>query len=169
MSLVRELPTRLVGVALVVAACDPMARADPRPVDLVVPALAAGFAWWAAPPVPGRPAAATSRVHLQLARHRNTVLAVVAVALAALLQPGVLLAVALTVLLLGYLLLVDARSHARVPLGPGPTAAACAASLLVLLAALAPAQSSPGARLFAALGIAVAALSVGATLYERRE
>jgi hypothetical protein len=166
--LLRDLPARLLGATLLVAACDPMAWPDPRPVSFLVLLVAAGFAWWAAPPVTSRPVADSFRTHRRLARHRNTMLAVVAVVLAALLRPGALLAVALTLLLLSYLLLVDARGHAHVPLGPGTTAAACAASLLVLLAALAPAPSSTAARLLAAFGIALAALAVGAALYERR-
>ncbi|PYC69769.1 hypothetical protein C7C46_27780 [Streptomyces tateyamensis] len=168
MNPVRELPTRLVGTALLVAALDPVARSGARPLELVLLVPALGFAWWAAPPVPPRRGMEAHRPHHQLARHRNTVLAVVAVALGALHQPSALLAVALTVLLLGYLLMVDARGAAHVPLGPLPLLAAAGASLLVLLAALVPWQSTSGARLPAALGIGLAALAVGAGLYERR-
>ncbi|WP_051969417.1 hypothetical protein [Kitasatospora azatica] len=164
----RQLPSRFLGVALLVAACNPMDRATVRPVDFLPSLLAAGFAWWAAPPQTARPVAPSSRLLLRLARHRNTVLATAAVVLAALNPPQLALAAAITALLLGYLLHVDTRSHAHLPAGPLPTLAACGAAALVLLAALAPTHSSDAARLLAALGIGAAALAVGLTLYERR-
>ncbi|MCC9309850.1 hypothetical protein LN042_22725 [Kitasatospora sp. RB6PN24] len=135
------------------------------PLHLAGAVLAVGFGWWAAPPLTVRPGPASARLHLQLARHRNTVLATVAVLLAALSHPSAWLAAAITALLLGYLLRVDARSHVHLPTGPGAILAACAASALVLAAALTPAQTSGAARLLAAFGIAVAAGAVGLALH----
>jgi hypothetical protein len=118
--------------------------------------------------LPVRPTTYSSRVHRRLARHRNTVLATAAVLVAMVSHPSAWLAAAVTMLLLGYLLHVDARSHAHLPTGPGAAIAAIAAAAVVLAAALAPAQSSGAARLLAALGVAAAAGAVGLALHQRR-
>ncbi|MFI9272897.1 hypothetical protein ACIGXM_19545 [Kitasatospora sp. NPDC052896] len=161
---------RFLGIALLVAACDPAGHTGG---ELLVPLAAAGFAWWAAPPTTARPAVGRRTNGLaglgdRLARHRNTVVATAAVLLAAVNHPPAWLAAGITALLLGYLLLVDARGVGHRPAGPLPALAACGAAALVLLAALAPTGASSWARPGAALGVAVAALGVGITLWTRR-
>ncbi|MCX4745516.1 hypothetical protein OG455_08265 [Kitasatospora sp. NBC_01287] len=162
-----EVSTRLLGVALIVAAVDPVGW---RPVGLgpVLAVLGAGFAWWAAPAVPDRAERPRARLHHQLTLHRNTVLAVAAVLLAAFAPHRPWLTVAVTALLLAYLLRADAGEPLHRPPGRLTVAAAAAASALVLLAALTPTHSSGTARLLAVLGVAAAAGAVGLTLYERR-
>jgi hypothetical protein len=164
--MIKHLPSRCLGVALLVAATNPMGGAN-TVLHLLGVVVAVGFGWWAAPPLAARPSTSSARLHLRLARHRNTVLAAAAVLLAALSHPSGWLAAAITALLLGYLLHVDARSRAHLPTGPGAALSACAASALVLAAALAPAQSSGAARLLAALGLAAAAGAVGLALHQR--
>ncbi|WP_101383450.1 MULTISPECIES: hypothetical protein [Kitasatospora] len=161
-----RLLSRCLGMALLTAATNPMGGAMVA-LHLVGVAAAVGFGWWAAPPLTTRPTAPSARLHLQLARHRNTVLATAAVLLAALTQPSAWLAAAITALLLGYLLHIDAHSHAHLPTSPGAALSACAASALVLAAALTPAQTSDAARLLAALGLAAAAGAVGLALHQR--
>ncbi|MEY9946091.1 hypothetical protein [Kitasatospora sp. GAS1066B] len=161
-----QLPSRCLGLALAVAAADPVARSTVAS-GLPVAVLAAGFAWWAAPAV-DRTERPRGRLHHQLAWHRNTALAVVAVLLAAVAPHRPWLTVTVAALLLGYLLHVDTYSPLHRPPGRAVAAAAYAASALVLLAAAAPTGSSSAARLLAVLGVAAAAGAVGLTLYERR-
>jgi hypothetical protein len=162
-----QLPSRLLGIALLVGAANPMGGAHPV-LGMVRAVLGVGLGWWAAPPLTVRPTASSSRPLHRLARHRNTVLATAAVLLATVSHPSAGLAAAVTALLLGYLLHVDVRSHARLPTRPGAALSACVAAAVVLAAALAPAQSSGAARLLAAFGIAAAAGAVGLALHQRR-
>ncbi|GAA1234672.1 hypothetical protein GCM10009665_26110 [Kitasatospora nipponensis] len=164
----RELPARLLGGALLVSALDPAALRGSSAVRLVPALVVLALAWWAAPPVTARHLRTSARLHRQLARHRNTVLATTAVVLAALTHPGPWSAAMTCALLLGYLLHVDTRTHAHLPVGPGAVLASCAAAALVLAAALAPTGDSDLARLLATLGVTVTALAVGLTLWERR-
>ncbi|GAA1949479.1 hypothetical protein [Kitasatospora viridis] len=163
----RQLPSRFLGAVLLVASVDPMA-AQGGTARTVLAVAGALFGWWAAAPLTARPVAPSARLGMRIMRHRNTVLAVAAVVLAAIGNPPAWLAVAVTALLLGYLLHVDARGHAHLPAGPAATVAACAAAAVVLAAALLPAQSSQSARLLAALGVAVAGAAIGLTLHQRR-
>ncbi|WP_329569773.1 hypothetical protein [Kitasatospora sp. NBC_01266] len=163
---VRQLPARCLGVALAVAAADPVNRHSVGP-NVALAVVAAGFAWWAAPSV-DRAKHPGGRLHQQLARHRNTVLAVVAVLLTAVGPQRPWAAVAVTALLLSYLLHADTYDQLHRPPGRATVAGAYAAAALVLLAAVAPTASSQAARLLAVLGVAACAAAVGLTLYERR-
>ncbi|MDH6136719.1 hypothetical protein P3T37_006150 [Kitasatospora sp. MAA4] len=161
----RAVPARCLGLALAVSACPSWTHGIRSGADLALLLIAALFGWWAGPPVTGRPVRGSSRWTAQLARHRNTALAVATVILAAISGPPGWSAAALTVLLLGYLLFVDAASYGRRPTGPLPAVAAYAAAALVLLAAFVPSAASSWARLPAALGVAVAALAVASAFW----
>ncbi|WP_394428955.1 hypothetical protein [Streptomyces sp. SGAir0957] len=79
---VRTLPVRVLGVALVVVAVRPWETV--HGLSRAVPFWAVVlFAAWAAPGVDRRPTAASPRRLDQVARHRTTLLAAVAVSLAA--------------------------------------------------------------------------------------
>ncbi|MFE9425031.1 hypothetical protein ACFYNO_18880 [Kitasatospora sp. NPDC006697] len=163
----RRLPSRFLGAVLLLAAVNPAAPAGGLARQLLA-LVAAAFGWWAAPPLSARPVAPTARLATRLVRHRNTVLATATVLLAAIGRPPVWLAAAVTALLLGYLLHVDAGSHASLPPTPTARLAACAAAAVVLAAALVPQHQADAARPLAVLGIAVTAVSIGLTLYQRR-
>lgn len=163
-----RLPARCVGAVLAVAACAPGSHGGVTGPEAVVALVAAGFGWWAGPPVTGRPVRQSGRRAAQFARHRNTGLAVGAVLLAALHALSATPAVAFTVLLLGYLLYVDAQTYGRRPTGPLPALAAYGGTALVLLAAFVPLGTSNWARLPAVLGVLLAALAVGSALWVQR-
>lgn len=169
-ALTEHLPARCLGVALMVSGTVPLAlgtKGGPE-VALWLSVVGAGFAWWAAPPVPEDREQPRLRALRRLARYRNTVLAVLALLLAAVAPAAPWAAAAHTALLLAYLLHVDTFSDVHRPPGRTAVAVAYLASGLVLLAALAPTGHSSAARLLAALGVAVAAGAVGLTLHERR-
>ncbi|WP_327066095.1 hypothetical protein OG500_09590 [Kitasatospora sp. NBC_01250] len=165
-----HLAARCLGVALVVSGTVPLALGTKGGLGIALwlSVVGAGFAWWAAPPVPEDAAQPRLRLFRQLSRHRNTVLAAVALLLAAMAPAAAWLAAASTVLVLTYLLYVDTFSDVHRPPGRTTLAVAYLASGVVLLAALVPTGHSSAARLLAALGVAVAAGAVGLTLYERR-
>jgi hypothetical protein len=154
---------RVLGALLLLGALDP-ARwpAGPCP-QWFFGAAAVGAGVWAGPSIVDRPVLASHRWQQRLRRHRNTVLAAAAALLAALQSPPAWLMAVEVILLLGYLTLVD--SAAAVTRRPrahlGHALYAAAASVLVLLAALAPVTGGGWAR-FAA---AAAALGTLALLY----
>ncbi|WP_280669315.1 MULTISPECIES: hypothetical protein [unclassified Kitasatospora] len=164
----RNLLPRCLGLVLAVAACAPGGPAGWTVGHAVLALVVAPFGWWAGPPVTGRPVRRSARLLPRIARHRNTLLAVGAVLLAALNAPSAWLAGAFTALLLGYLLYVDARTHGRRPTGPLPALAAYGAATAVLLAAVLPTGTSSWARLPAVLGVGLATLALGSALWSHR-
>lgn len=149
---------RLLGTALVVAACDPPAALRaPLPAGMLV-LVAAAAAWWAAPMVDARPVLTSMRLRTVAARRRTTLLPAAAIAVAAATGPPVWLVVCMAALLPAYLLVTDAwTAGAGAPPGRprvAPGLAAAAASAVVLLAARAPVAHTPSARLPAALAVA---------------
>jgi hypothetical protein len=165
-----RLPARCLGAALLVAVIAPAVLNTKGGAGFAVwlSLVGVGFAWWAAPPVTDRSEQPRARLHQQLARHRNTVLAVVAVLISAFIAPVPWLAAASTALLLTYLLHVDTFSDVYRSPGRAAITVAYLASGVVLLAALVPTGHSTVARLLACVGVAAAAGAVGLTLYERR-
>ncbi|MFJ8162564.1 hypothetical protein ACIRBY_16800 [Streptomyces sp. NPDC096136] len=162
---------RLLGTALVVAACDPPAALRaPLPVGVLV--LVAAAAWWAAPLVDARPVLTSMRLRAVAAHRRTTVLPAAAIALAAATGPPVWLVACMAALLPAYLLVTDAwTAGATAPPGPPratPALAAAAASALVLLAAQAPVARTASARLPAALAVAATAVCLLLALRTRR-
>jgi hypothetical protein len=106
--------------------------------DLPLAVVMAAAAWLAGPIRAQRPVTTSYRWWPRLVRHRNTAFAVACVAVAALRgTPSLPLAAADTVLLLSYLLLVDARTAGPVGrrrLRPGALIAGYGAAGLVLAA-----------------------------------
>ncbi|KJY32452.1 MULTISPECIES: hypothetical protein [Streptomyces] len=170
--LTSRLTDRLLGTALVIAACDPSAalHASP-PVRLLVTAAAAAAAWWAAPMVDARPVHTSMRWPAVLARRRTTVLPAAAIAIAAATDPAPWLVVCIAALLLAYLLVTDPWT-AGVTAPPGrpratPALAAAAATAVVLLAAQAPTARTAYARLPAALAVGATAACLALALHTR--
>lgn len=168
-----DLPLRLIGVLLAVLVTDPAAWFHRPPVDLVLPLLAGGAAWFAAVPVTARPVATGFRWRTRLARHRNSAFAVGCVLLAAANPPPVWLAGCETALLLSYLIALDAVTAgppaARLLRRPLPLLAAYAASAAVFAAALLPVAPAGGwSRLVAAVALAGAGAALLAALAARR-
>lgn len=163
----------LLGVALVLAAVDPTKLGTRGPVGWLFAMAAVVAAIWAAPVVSRRPTAQSIRFASQLARHRNTVLAVGCTIVAGFSDPPVWLMVIDAALLLAYLLAVDALAAGPVGMrqlrhGVAPLSAAAAAAI-VLLAAQAPVNSGAvWGRIVAALAIAAAAAAAGAALWIRQ-
>lgn len=166
-----RLATRVLGVALAVAACNP-----PRVLDgtvlgwfLVVPAAVAGG--WAAPMVDSRPVLSSMRLRVVAAHRRNTLLPAGAVVLAALTGPAPWLAACVVGLLIAYLLVTDDWTRsASTPRGTDrrrPAAAATAAAAVVFAAAYAPLADSAWARLPAALALAATTSCVALALRQR--
>ncbi|MFE2408249.1 hypothetical protein ACFXDE_07900 [Kitasatospora sp. NPDC059408] len=122
--------------------------------------VATGLALWAAPPQDDPPSR-TATWPARLAASRTTLLAAGAVVLAALCEPRVWQALAVTVLLAAYLLLLDAFGPQRRTVRPAAACAAVAASLLVLPVAFAPTGAGEWSRPIALLGVAAAAWGVG--------
>jgi hypothetical protein len=153
--LVGSFPMRVLGALLLVGALDP-AR---WPTYLCpqwfagIAALAAGF--WAGGPVVERPVVASFRLGPQIARHRNTLLVAASALLAAFQGPPVWLMVVEVLLLPTYLVLVDAGAAPARPANRqvGEAACAYAASVLVLLAALAPVTGGWWGRIVAAAAV----------------
>ncbi|MFE6049937.1 hypothetical protein ACFQ6N_04220 [Kitasatospora sp. NPDC056446] len=119
-------------------------------------------ALWAAVPAPDGPAPVTWRARLSAAR--TTLLAAGSVLLASLGEPTWWRALAVTVLLAGHLLLLDALGPRHPSIRPGAAAAALAAALLVLPPAFAPTTAGEWSRPLAVLGLATAAVGVGLAL-----
>ncbi|MEU8513786.1 hypothetical protein AB0C76_19670 [Kitasatospora sp. NPDC048722] len=122
--------------------------------------VATGLALWAAPP-PDDPPSRTATWPARLAASRTTLLGAGSVVLAALCEPRVWQALAVTVLLTAYLLLLDAFGPWRRTVRPAAARAAVAASLLVLPVAFAPTGAGEWSRPIALLGVAAAAWGVG--------
>ncbi|MEU6971067.1 hypothetical protein AB0A71_25655 [Kitasatospora aureofaciens] len=120
-------------------------------------------ALWAAVPPPDGPS--STRWLARLSAARTTLLAAGAVPLAALGEPSWWRALAVTVLLVGYLVLLDAFGPHRPSIRPASAAAALTAALLVLPAAFAPLAAGEWSRPFAVLGLAAAAVGVGLALH----
>ncbi|MGW2248587.1 hypothetical protein ACWCXH_00070 [Kitasatospora sp. NPDC001660] len=122
-----------------------------------------GLALWAAPPPDGPPRRSASWP-ARLAATRTTVLATGSVLLAALGEPPVWQALAVTVLLIGYLLLLDAFGPRRRTVRPASAVAAVTACLLVLPVAFAPTGAGEWSRPIALLGLTAAACGVALAL-----
>ncbi|MEU7500025.1 hypothetical protein ACFYMX_00220 [Streptomyces griseofuscus] len=170
--LTSRLTDRLLGTALVVAACDPPAALHASWLVKVLVLGAVGAAWWAAPMVDARPVLTSMRRRAVAARRRTTVLPAVAIAIAAATDPPFWLVVCVAALLLAYLLVTDAWT-VGVTAPPGrppatPALAAAAATALVLLAARAPVVGTSWARLLASLVIAATTVCLVLALRTRR-
>jgi hypothetical protein len=163
----------LIGVALMLAACDPASWPGVGwAVVVLVPLLTLLLTLWAAPAVVQRPFAYSGTWRAMAARHRNTLFAALCTVIAALGDPPVWLMAADAALLLAYLLAVDALTAG--PIGarqlrgirtPLTAAAACAA---VLLVAEAPVDGGAvWGRIVAALAVAAAATAAGLALWIR--
>jgi len=170
--LTSRITDRLLGTALVVAACDPPAALHASlPVGMLVPA-AATAAWWAAPMVDARPVSTSMRWWSVAARRRTTVLPAAAIVVAAVTGPPAWLVVCIAALLPAYLFVTDAWT-AGVTAPPGrrratPALAATAATAAVLLAAQAPVADTSWARLPASLAVAATVLCLVLALRARR-
>ncbi|MFH9352936.1 hypothetical protein [Kitasatospora sp. NPDC017646] len=122
-------------------------------------------ALWAAVPAPDGPT--PTRWLARLSTGRTTLLAAGSVPLAALGEPSWWRALAVTVLLAGYLMLLDALGPRRPSVRPASAATALTASLLVLPPAFTPTSAGEWSRPLAVLGLAVAAVGVGLALDPR--
>jgi hypothetical protein len=160
----QDVPIRLVGMALLLAALDPFRISDRLGLLWIAAAGALAAGAWAAPPLRERPAMAGYRLASRVARHRNTLLPSVSVLLAATSTPPVWLMVTDLVLLLAYLSMLDLYGSAPgTPFGLAlHTLAAWIAAGLVLAAALAPVSGGWWGRLVAAGAVlAISALMYG--------
>ncbi|MBD0690684.1 hypothetical protein [Streptomyces sp. CBMA123] len=126
----------------------------------------AAVALWAAVPAPDGPT--PTRRLARLAATRTTLLAAGAVPLAALGDPSWWRALAVTVLLAGYLLVLDALGPHRPTIRPATAAAALTAALLVLPPAFAPTAAGEWSRPLAVLGLTAAAVGVALALRPER-
>ncbi|MEU9075562.1 hypothetical protein [Kitasatospora sp. NPDC048538] len=128
-----------------------------------VAAVAVG-ALWAAVPAPEGAAAHPVTWPARLTATRTTLLPTAAVLFAALGEPPLWRALAVTVLLIGYLLLLDTLGPRRRTVRPFAAVAAAGAALLVLPVAFAPTAAGEWSRPLALLGLAAAACGVAAAL-----
>ncbi|MFD8142269.1 hypothetical protein [Streptomyces sp. NPDC059708] len=170
--LTSRLADRLLGTALVVAACDPPSALEASPpAGPAAIAAAAAIAWWAAPMVDARPVHTSLRWPAVVARRRTTLLPAAAIAIAAVTGPALWLVVCVAALLPAYLLVTDpwTRGVTAPPGRPGaaPALAAAAATAVVLLAAQAPVTRTAYARLPAALAVAETAACLALALHTR--
>lgn len=131
------------------------------------PVVAAVLGFWAAPRAEGLPVRATTWP-ARLTAARTTLLAAGSVLLAALGEPPFWRALAVTVLLTGYLLLLDAFGAHRRTVGPARAWAALAASCLVLPVAFAPSSAGEWSRPVALVGLVAASWGVGLALWPHR-
>jgi hypothetical protein len=168
-------PVQLLGCALALLVTDPTAWAGRPNGDAVLPLLALAAAVFAAAPLAARPVADGYRWHARLSRHRNTAFAVMCVVLAATDPPPAWLAAVDAVLLLTYLLAVDAVTAGppglRLLRRPLTLLAAYGGTAAVLAAALLPTTPlGPSARILAALALTTAgtAVAVGVGVRGRR-
>ncbi|MFF7994397.1 hypothetical protein ACFZDG_32040 [Kitasatospora xanthocidica] len=129
------------------------------PVGLLPVAVGA---LWAAVPAPDGPAPRTWPARLSAVR--TTLLCAGSVLLAALGEPSWWRALAVTVLLAGHLLLLDALGPGGPSIRPAAAGTALIASLLVLPPAFAPTTAGEWSRPFALLGLVTAAVGVGLAL-----
>ncbi|MFF2080078.1 hypothetical protein ACFVXG_35625 [Kitasatospora sp. NPDC058162] len=153
---------RLTGTVLALAAAGtgPGTLTDRLGPGCLLPVAA--VALWAAVPAPDGPT--PTRWSARLSATRTTLLAAGAVPLAALGEPSWWRVLAVTVLLAGYLLLLDAFGPHRPTVRPAHAAAALTASLLVLPLSFAPTAAGEWSRPLAVLGLAAAAVGVGLAL-----
>jgi hypothetical protein len=154
-------PAQLLGCVLALLVTNPAAWAGRPATDLVVPLFALAAAFFAAAPLTARPVATGYRWHARLSRHRNTAFAVMCIVLAAVDPPPAWLAAVDSILLLTYLLAVDAvvagPPGLRLLRRPLTLLAAYGGTAAVLSAALLPTTPlGPTARLLAALALAAA-------------
>jgi hypothetical protein len=168
--LVGSFPLRVLGALLLVGALDPA-----RWPTYLCPQWFAGFAalvagFWAGGPVVERPVVASFRLGPQIVRHRNTLLVAASALLAAFQGPPTWLMVVEVLLLPTYLVLVDAGAAPARPANRqiGEAACAYAASVLVLLAALAPVTGGWWGRIVAAAAVLGALSLVFGVLRLRR-
>jgi len=161
-----RLPARVLGALLLVGALDPARWPDYLCPQWFFGAFAIAAGLWAGAPVVRRPVTDSHRWRDLAERHRNTLLAAASVLLAALQSPPVWLMAAETLLLLVYLMLVDAGAVAAGPARTRLGQALCAigAAAVVLLAAVAPVTGGwwgrfvAGVAVLGALGLVYAAL-----------
>lgn len=154
-SITEVLPMRILGALLLLGALDPPNWPHYPGPQWFFGAAAACGGFWAGAPTLERPEMRSHRLKHQALRYRNTLLAVVAALLAATQRPPVWLMAVEVLLLLTYLLLVDAgaapvRTASR---QLGQAAYAYAASALVLLSALAPVTGGGWGRIVAAIAV----------------
>ena len=164
------LPFRVLGALLLVGSLDPPHWPDTPSLQWLLGLVAACAGFWAGVPITDRPVIDSYTWPHRIQRHRNTLLAAVAVFLAALQSPPAWLTAVEILLLLGYLTVLDAGAAAARP--PRIQAAqalwAAAASALVLLCALAPVTGGSSGRLVAGLCVAGTLGLLGAALRLRR-
>jgi hypothetical protein len=151
----QTLPIRVLGALLLVGALDPARWPDYLCPQWFFGVIAAVAGLWAAAPVVRRPVMDSHRLRDRAPRYRNTLLAAVSALLAALQSPPVWLMAVQTLLLLGYLVLVDAATAAARSPRAQLNQALCAfgAAALVLLAAVAPVTGGWWGRLVAAVAV----------------
>jgi hypothetical protein len=152
---VEALPLCVLGALLLVGALDPARWPDYLSPQWFFGAVALLAGFWAGAPVIDRPVMPSYRLKHQLLRQRNTLLVAVSALLAALQEPPTWLMVVEVALLLTYLALIDVWAAPARPLNRQLSQAACAyaASVLVLLAALAPITGGWWGRIVAAAAV----------------
>lgn len=165
----REWGLRLLGVPLALAVTDPAGWFSGSPARLLLPLFAVLGALAGAGPVAARPVVSDTRWRRQLVRYRNSLFTAGCVLFAALIPPPGWLAACDTVLLLSYLLLLDAFVGGPPAAGllrrPLALLSLYAGSGVVLAAALVPVDATGAwARLIAALAIAASGAGVLAAL-----
>lgn len=159
----RDVPARLLGMGLLIAALDPARIGGELGARWVAVAAALVAGCWAAPPLRERPVMAGHKLSSRVSRHRNTLLACVSVLLAATSTPPRSLMVVDLVLVLMYMSMLDLYGEAPgSPAGLGGHAvAAWIAGFVVLGAALAPVSGGWWGRIVAAGAV----LAISATVY----
>jgi hypothetical protein len=150
-----SLPLRVLGALLLVGALDPARWPTYLCPQWFFGALALLAGFWAGAPVVERPVVTSFRLVPQFLRHRNTLLVAASALLAAFQGPPVWLMVVEVLLLPTYLMLIDVGAAPARPANKqiGEAACAYAASVLVLLAALAPVTGGWWGRVVAALAV----------------
>jgi hypothetical protein len=151
----QRLPIRVLGALLLVGALDPARWPHYLCPQWFFGVIAAAAGLWAGAPVVRRPVMDSHRLTDRMVRHRNTLLAAVSALLAALQSPPVWLMAVQTLLLLGYLMVVDASvAAARSPRAQlNQALCALGAAALVLLAAIAPVTGGWWGRFVAAVAV----------------
>ncbi len=175
----RITPNRIalvLGLALALAATDPVRLTEHNPVGWLVTVPVLVGAIWGAQVVAKRPATESVRwtTGTRIARHRNTIFAVACTLVAGSGDPPVWLMAVDAALLLAYLLAVDALAagpigirQLRRPIAP---AAAALASAITLVGARAPINSGTiWGRIIAVVAVAAAALAASAALWMRQQ
>lgn len=165
-ALKRDVPTRFLGMVLLVATLDPARVDDQLGARWIAVAAALIAGCWAGAPLRERPAMAGYKLWSRVSRYRNTLLPSVAVLLAATSTPPTWLMVADLVLVLMYLSMLDLYGAAPgTPLNLGGHAvAAWIAAGVVLAAALTPVSGGWWGRIVAAGAVLVISATVYAVL-----